>query len=174
MSADGFVAGPNGTLDWMTWNWDDKLKSFVNEMHANVDTILLGRKMTEGFVGHWESVKPGNPEYDFARIMVDTPKVIFTKTLDKPVGKNTTLAKGNLTEEIAYLKRQNGKDIIVYGGATFVSNLIKENLIDELNLFINPTTLGEGLSIFTKRTNLKLLKSLVFDCGIVVNTYQPS
>ena len=171
---DGFVAGPTGELDWMTWNWDDILKSFVLELHNNVDTILLGRKMTEGFVGHWEKVQPDNPEYSFAKIMVDTPKVIFTKTLDKPIGKNTSLAKGNLADEIAKLKKQKGKDIIVYGGASFVSNLIKENLIDELNLFVNPTAIGEGLTIFTGKTNLKLAKSRVFECGIVVNTYQPS
>ncbi|MEJ7683010.1 MAG: dihydrofolate reductase family protein [Segetibacter sp.] len=105
--------------------------------------------------------------------MVDIPKVVFSKTLEKSTWTNTVLAKGNLADEIANLKKQDGKDIIVYGGANFVSNLIKENLIDELNLFVNPTAIGKGLRIFTERANLKLTKTQAYDCGIVVNTYQP-
>ncbi|HEY6626688.1 MAG TPA: dihydrofolate reductase family protein [Ignavibacteriaceae bacterium] len=131
MSVDGFVAGPNGELDWMTWNWSDDIKNYVTELHDTIDTILLGRKMTDGFVKHWQSVEPGTEEYPFAKKMVDYPKVVFTKTLNKSEWKNTTLAKGNLSEEVNSLKNQSGKDIIVYGGAGFVSSLIKENLIDE-------------------------------------------
>jgi len=52
ISVDGFVAGPNGELDWMEWNWDDEIKNYVNELTDSVDTILLGRKMTEGFISH--------------------------------------------------------------------------------------------------------------------------
>jgi len=145
MSVDGFVAGPNGELDWMTWNWSDDIKNYVTELHDTVDTILLGRKMTDGFVKHWQSVEPGTEEYPFAKKMVDYPKVVFTKTLNKSEWKNTTLAKGNLSEEVNSLKNQSGKDIIVYGGAGFVSSLIKENLIDEYYLFINPTVIGKGM-----------------------------
>lgn len=96
MSIDGYVAGPNGELDWMVWDWDDQLKSCVNQLHTTVGTILLGRKMTDGFVSHWESVltKPDDPAYAFAKIMVDTPKVVFSKTLAKSTWKNTALAKG--------------------------------------------------------------------------------
>ncbi len=61
LSVDGFNAGPNGELDFLTWNWDDGIKKFVDDIHSTVDTILLGRKMTDGFVKHWESVKPEEP-----------------------------------------------------------------------------------------------------------------
>lgn len=175
LSVDGFNAGPNGELDFMEWNWDDKLKNFVNEIHDSVNTILLGRKMTDGFVKHWESVPEGDPSYPFARIMVETPKVVFSKTLDKSQWNNTILAKGNLVDEIDQLKKQKGKDIIVYGGSGFVSSLIAENLIDEYFLFINPTALGNGMTIFKSLKNkqkLQLKKSFAFDCGIVVLNYE--
>ena len=176
MTVDGFVGKGNGELDWMNMNWDNKIMNYVNELTDSVDTILLGRKMTEGFMSYWTNVKPDSPEYPFARKMVDKQKFVFTKTLDKSNWINTKLAKGNLTEEVNNLKQQPGKGIIVYGGATFVSSLIKNNLIDEYHLFINPSAIGKGLSIFNelnKNFGLKLVKSLAFDCGIVMNYYEP-
>jgi dihydrofolate reductase len=58
ISVDGFIELPNGEMDWLVWNWDDKLKAYINELTNSVDTILLGRKMTEGFVSHWSSCRP--------------------------------------------------------------------------------------------------------------------
>ena len=75
ISVDGYVAGPNGELDWMTWNPDDKLLEFINSLIDSSDTILLGRKMTDGFVSHWENTISNNPDNLFAKKMVDTPKV---------------------------------------------------------------------------------------------------
>ena len=180
ISIDGYVAGPNGEMDWMVWNWDEKLKAYADELTAPVGTILLGRKMTDGFVSHWEKVasKPDDPEFESARKFVDTPKVVFTKTLDKSSWKNTVLAKGPLTTEIDKLKRQeDGTDIIVYGGAGFVSSLIKEGLIDEYHLFVNPVALGDGMSIFTgliEPRTLVMKKATPFSCGIVVLHYEPA
>jgi len=177
LSIDGFVAGPNGEMDFMTWNWDEELKDYGTKLTDSVDTILLGRKMTDGFISHWTNVaaNPKNPEFEFAKLMVDYRKVVFTKTLEKSAWANTELAKGNLVDEINKLKSGNGKDIIVYGGATFVSNLIIEKLIDEFHLFINPAAIGSGMSIFSKlseKQNLKLIISKGFDCGITVLNYQ--
>jgi dihydrofolate reductase len=176
LSVDGFVAGPNDELDWMTWEWDDKLKSYTNDLHKPVDTILLGRKMTPGFISHWSAVvtNPEDESYAFAKKMVNTSKVVFTKTLDKSEWKNTVLATGDLADEIKKLKSQNGNDIIVYGGANFVSSLLKQNLIDELHFFINPVAIGKGKRIFTDRTNLGLVKTNTFECGITVLQYEPS
>lgn len=178
MSVDGYISGPNGEMDWMIWNWDDELKKYVSEITDPVDCILLGRKLAEGFISHWATVaaNPDDPQLPFGKKMTDTQKVVFSKTLDKSGWINTDIAKGNLVEEINKLKNQNGKDIIVYGGATFVSDLIKEGLIDEFHLFINPSALGDGRTIFNsldKRQNLTLVKSKSFDCGIVVLYYEP-
>lgn len=176
MTVDGYVAGPNGELDWMTWNWDEELKKYVNDLTDSVDTILLGRKMTEGFISHWSNVKPGSEEYPFARKMVEKPKFVFTKTLEKSKWDNTSLAKSDLREEINRIKNQPGKDIIVYGGAGFVSSLVWADLIDEYYLFVNPAILGEGRTIFRdveKKMVMKLADSRNFDCGIVLNQYVP-
>lgn len=177
ISADGFIAGPNGEMDWMTWNWDDKLKKFVDELHLSVDTILLGRKMADGFIKHWTSLveKPKDPSHEFAKLMVNTPKVVFTKTLEKSTWANTSLAKGDLAGEVDKLKNKPGGDIIVYGGANFDSSVVKAGLIDEYNLFVNPAAIGNGLSIFgtldTKR-KLQLINAIPFECGIVVLSYK--
>lgn len=181
LSIDGYVAGPNSEMDWMTWNWGDDIKKYVSDLTKPVDTILLGKNMTAGFISHWKAItnNPEDPEYPFARKFYDTPKVAFSKRLkasddEVKAWDNTTLATGDLSREIERLKNQSGKDIIVYGGGNFVSNLIKQNLIDEYQLFINPVVLGNGLSIFKERDerlNLKLLSATPFDCGIVVLAY---
>jgi dihydrofolate reductase len=174
ITVDGFVAGPQGQLDWMTWDMDEKLIAFINELTDSSDTILLGRKMTEGFITYWEQVKPDSPEYAFARKMVGIPKIVFSKTLSKVPGQNVRVENRPLTDAVNELKRANGKDIIVYGGATFVSSLIERRLIDDLNLFVNPVAIGNGLRIFTDRTPLKRTASTAYDSGIIVNRYEHS
>jgi dihydrofolate reductase len=184
VSTDGFVARPNGELDWMQWNWDDQLKNYVREIHEPVDNIIMGRKMAPGFIPFWEDVltKPDHPEYELAGKMVHTPKVVFSKTLDESypqeaAWKNTTLTNGDLVKEINKLKNQPGQDIIVYGGADFVSSLIENNLIDEYLLFVNPAAIGKGLTVFGKvqdKFGLNLVKSQAFDCGVVVLVYTPA
>lgn len=178
ISLDGFVAGPNGEMDWMTWNWDDKIKDYVKDLTAPVDTILLGRKMAGGFIGHWAKValNPDDEGYTFGKKMTDTPKVVFTRTLERSEWENTVLAQGDLAAEIGKLKKEEGGDIILYGGAGFVSSMIEANLIDEYHLFVNPAIIGNGLGIFkevTQRTDLNLVKTTAFDCGIVTLCYQP-
>ena len=176
ITVDGFVAGPQGQLDWMTWNMDEKLIAFINHLTDTSDTILLGRKMTEGFVKYWEGIvaQPSSPEFEFAQKMVNMPKVVFSKTVSKMDGKNVRVENGPLAEAVNQLKSQDGKDIVVYGGATFVASLIENNLIDELNLFVNPIAIADGLRIFHARTPLKLKDSTGYASGIVVNTYTPS
>ena len=178
VSLDGFVARPNGELDWMiSGQLHGEVGNLVNELIDSSDTILMGRKMTDEFVNYWTKAveNPDNSEYAFAKKMLDTPKIVFTKTLHESPWANTVLAKGDIVEEVNRLKNQTGKDLLVYGGADFVASLIKENLIDEYNFFINPTAIGNGMTIFGKLENksssLKLNRSQPYDCGIVVNTY---
>ena len=175
-SIDGFIAGPNGEMDWMVWDWDNELKQFVDELTNLIDCIVLGRKLAEGFIPHWANVAANsdNPEHASGKKFTDTPKVVFTRTLDESPWGNTELAKGDLVEEIINLKKRNGKDIIAYGGATFVSALIREGLIDEFNIFINPVILGKGMPIFweiASRQVVTLVESRSFNCGIVVLKY---
>lgn len=176
-TVDGYVATPKGELDWMQRNWDDEFKKDENDLIDSVDTILMGRKMTEEFISYWENVvnnQPDSPDFSFAQKMVNTPKIVFSRTITTIVGKNTRVENGDLVTVVNNLKNKSGKDIIVYGGANFVSSLIKNNLIDELNLFVNQTAIGKGMQIFTDTTKLKLTNSKSYKCGIVVLQYNPT
>jgi dihydrofolate reductase len=179
MSIDGYITGPNNEQDWMVFFGDEKLKEYEFRLLESVETILLGRKMTNEFISYWTNVlkKPEDQEYTFAKKMIDTPKIVFTKTLDKSEWPNTEIATGDLKEEITKLKSQEGGggDMIVYGGASFDSSLIKENLIDEYYLFINPVAIGNGKTIFKdlkEIRKLSLIESIVFDSGIVLLHYE--
>ena len=174
MSADGFVGGPDGQLDWMTGDMDPEQLKPLMELTNSMDTIVMGRKMADGFTTYWEDVadnQPHNPEHPYAQIFVDTPKIIFSKTVNAAKGRNVTVENGDLVSVINALKQKEGKDIIVYGGAGFVSSLIDHKLIDELFLFVNPVSLGAGLRIFKGRTGLKLNRSAAFKNGVVLNEY---
>ncbi|MEZ4771940.1 MAG: dihydrofolate reductase family protein [Bacteroidia bacterium] len=173
ISLDGYIAGPNSEMDWLEWNWTEDINQYVQSITEPVDCILLGRNLAEGFIPTWESHLT-NPEMaPFAKKMVETPKVVFTKTLEESKWANTVIAKGELAGEVNRLKNQEGKDIIVYGGGTFVSSLVEANLIDEYHLFFNPTAIGAGMKIFTGKTSLALEKSIPFSCGINVLFYTP-
>ena len=177
MSVDGCIAGPNGEMDWMVGLLDDELIKYAYKITEPVDTILLGRKMTDVFISYWSNVvnKPDDPWYEFAKKMIETPKVVFTKTLNKSRWINTDIARGDLIEEVSKIKSQNGRDIIVYGGASFDSCLIKEKLIDEFYLFINPVAIGNGMIIFKDLNEIQkytLIESKAFECGIVLLRYE--
>jgi len=171
MTVDGFIAAPKGEMDWAVRDWDPELKKYVGGLTDPVDCIVLGRKLAQGFIPYWAS----HPEQEGANIFNTTKKVVFTKTLQRSEWPDTVLAKGDLVEEVSRLKAQAGGDIIAYGGASFVSALIQHSLIDEYHLFINPTLLGRGLTIFKDldhRQDLTLVKATPFACGIVVLHYE--
>lgn len=177
MTVDGYIGGPNGEMDWVTLPWTDDINNYVDAILEPVDTFVLGRKLAEGFIPYWADVAadPGNPEVESGKKFTDTPKVVFSKTLEQSKWENTTVTSGDLVEEITRLKQQEGKDIYAFGGATFVSALIKHRLIDEYHLFVNPAAIGSGLPIFQQldsKQNLKSVKSVAFDCGIVVLNYE--
>lgn len=175
MSIDGFISGPNGEMDWLTLQWDTELKKYVYNLSRPVDTILLGKNLAYSFIESWEKRLHDPSTNDiFTRKMVETPKIVFSKTLDKISWKNSKLAKGELKDELLSLKKMKGRDIIVYGGVSFLSSLISGGYVDEYNLFINPVVLGKGHSMFQNmesRLNLDLVYSTHFDCGITALCY---
>jgi dihydrofolate reductase len=177
MSLDGCIAGPNGEMDWMVGLLDDELIKYASKITESVETILLGRKMTDVFISFWLDVmnKPDDPWNAFAKRMIEIPKVVFTKTLNKSEWINTDIATGDLIE-VSKIKSQSGRDIVVYGGASFDSSLIKEKLIDEFYLFINPVAIGNGMTIFKDLKEIQkytLIESKVFESGKVLLRYEP-
>jgi dihydrofolate reductase len=142
ISVDGCIAGPNNEMNWLIS--DDEIMNYIEDLADSVDTILMGRKMVDDFISYWSSRMNKRDDFwnGFAKKMIEIPKIVFTKTLTKSNCINTEIAKGDL-KDFTKLKSQNGKDMLVYGGASFNSSLIKEKLIDEFYLFINPVAIGK-------------------------------
>jgi dihydrofolate reductase len=179
LSLDGFVCGPNGEMDWMVWEWDDILKNYAGELTKSADTFLMGRNTGEGMAVYWPTVA-GNPESKeedkwMAEKLNNLPKVVFSKTVSSVKWTNTRVAN-DIVEEVRELKKEPGKDIMLYGGAKLVSSFIRENLIDEYHLFINPAIIGKGKTIFgnlKEKMSLKLVKATPSTTGIVILHYTP-
>lgn len=177
MSLDSFVStGPNDEQAWVTWAFEE-IQPHVLDLLDTSDTILIGRKLAVDYIPYWEGVfkNPDDPMYAVSRRIVNAKKVIFTKTLDGSPWNNTRLAKGNLVDEVKKLKAENGKDLVSYGGTSFVSELVKEGLVDEYHLFVNPVILGKGVTIFDRLhdwNNLKLKNSVTYNSGIVLLQYE--
>lgn len=175
MSADGFVADAKSKLDWMLPETDPKQINFLKKLTKKSGLILLGRKITKESLPHWEKVaknKSNDAEVAFARFFVETPKLVFSKRLKTIQGTNIELINGNLKRKVNVVKATAKKNIIVYGGAGFVASLLKDNLIDELNLFIHPVALGAGLPIFNTKQKLKLKDSRQYKNGIILHRYK--
>jgi dihydrofolate reductase len=178
MTLDGFVAGPNGELNWM-WAGGKEDESFLQkiiELADSCDTIVLGRKMTADFVKYWENVvdtQAKTAKQPLAQLMVNLRKIVFSRTQTAMAGRNLEVENGDLATKISELKKQHGKDIIVYGGANFVSSLIDQNLIDEYYIFNHPVAIGKGLSIFNGENRLELKDSITYKNGRILNQYLP-
>jgi dihydrofolate reductase len=183
MTIDGFVGGPNGENDWVFISGKqdpDALQQSIGfgiELATGCDTLLLGRKLAaSGFCTHWENVadnQPNNPWNPLARLITDHRKIAFSSSETTLPGRNVEVENGDLATAVQALKEQPGKDILVYGGADFVSALISLNLIDEYYLIVNPVAIGSGLSIFKERKVLELESSIAFKSGKMVNKYLP-
>ncbi|KYP14210.1 dihydrofolate reductase family protein [Flavihumibacter sp. CACIAM 22H1] len=173
---DGFMGGPNGEMDFIHFPWTKDIEQYVTDLTEPVDSILLGRKLAEGFIPHWAGVAADdtNPEQAAGKKFTDTPKIVFSNTLKNSPWDNTTVTAGPLTDVVNQLKQQEGGDIIVYGGNRFVQDLIKAELIDELYLFINPSAIGKGMPVFgslEQKKAYQLQDAIKFDCGILVLKY---
>lgn len=177
ISIDGYAAaGPDDEQKWVTWAWSE-IKDQVLELMDRTSTEIIGRKLAVDYIPFWYDTlnKPEDPMYELATRFSNKERIVFTKTLEKSEWKNTNIAKGDLVDEVKNLKNKQGKDIIVYGGCSFVSALINENLIDEYHLFVNPVALGKGWRIFDELENwqhMKLIKHVAYDCGIILLCYR--
>jgi len=186
MSADGYVSAADPGLGWQVWNWgddwtwDDPLKAEFNRIFESIDCILLSRKMAEeGYLTHWGKAAqkfPANPHFAFAKKIVDTNKVVLTNKLRASKWERTRIANGELAAEVNAMKNEPGRDIIVFGGVTFASALVRASLVDEFQFFVNPTAVGRGRSIFPSKRHeesLKLRDARPYACGIVIQRYEP-
>ena len=176
-SLDGFVAGPNREMDWITF--DEELQNYSKAVHSTVDTVLYGSVTFQRMESVWsnlpESLKQSSFHVEHAKWLENATKIVFSKSLERVNWENSEIAKGNVFEEITALKQQPGKDMIIVGSARFAHSLTKLGLIDEYRINVNPVVLGEGIPLFKDipgRIHLKLEESKRFNSGVLGLVYR--
>jgi dihydrofolate reductase len=173
MTLDGFCDHTAGIAD-------DELFQHYNELLRNADSLLYGRITYQLMESYWPAVvknPTGNkPTDEFAVLIDNIPKIVFSHTLKTVDWKNVTLAKGGMKEEVLELKRQAGKNILA-GSPSLIVTLTQLDLIDEYQLCVQPIILGNGLRLFKNindRINLKLIKTKIFGSGALILYYEPA
>jgi dihydrofolate reductase len=196
ISVDGFVAGPNGEIDWMLRSRDEGGKRWVEDTLWQAGLHAMGRKTYFGWAGYW----PASTD-PLAAPMNAIPKVVFTrqKSLTLAAENGTTpgdasqtpgpgavdpaswaaaeVMSGDLATGITRLKQQPGKDILAQGGAGFAQSLVASGLIDEYRLVVHPVALGNGRSLFAqlpKPLDLQLRATTLFRSGTAAQVYWPA
>ncbi len=173
VTLDGFFSGPKGKIDFFVR--DKEIIRHIRYGTNLIDTILFGRTTYELMVSYWPTPAAAGEEPVITNFMNNTPKIVFSKTLEKAVWNNTGVIKEIKKEEILKMKQQPGKDIIIFGSGSIVSTLTKLGLIDDYLIFVNPVILGSGKPLFkdiNDRINLKLLSTKKFNNGVVLLQYQ--
>jgi dihydrofolate reductase len=172
VSVDGVMEAPD---QWHFPYWSDEMGAVVGEQMSNADAMLLGRVTFQEFASFWPNQK--EDEVPGAAHMNDTQKYVVSTTLnDVSAWQNSTLVTGNVVDEIAKLKQQEGGDIGVTGSATLVQSLLREGLLDELHLLVHPITLGSGKRILDEKAGkvpLKLIESRNLPNGVLYLIYAP-
>ena len=196
VSVDGFVAGPNGEIDWIFKSYDAGATAWVVDALWRAGVHIMGSRSFRDMAAYWPtSTEP------YAAPMNEIPKVVFSRTGRLPSATTQALADakrqrteettaaglsswttpgvagGDLASEIARLKQQPGKPILAHGGASFARNLVRHGLVDEFRLLVHPVALGRGLALFSdldRPLDLKLVGTTAFDSGAVAHVYRPA
>ena len=177
VSLDGFVAGPNGELEWAIV--DEEVNPYVDQLFKSVDTALYGRATYLGMQSYWPTVledpEAAPREREHARWVENISKIVFSTTLPGADWNNSRLIKDHIAEEITALKQQPGGNLMIFGSPHLTHTFIHLDLIDEYRLFLNPIVLGSGTPLFQdvkKWTKLKLLGAQTFQAGVVALHYE--
>ena len=168
------------TLDGVTdapENWvmpDDEMFGAMEADYAAADALLLGRRTYEVFAASWPQRSSDVPNADW---MNNTPKFVVSRTLTSVEWQNSTLLEGDVGVAISALKQEDGKNIMVNGSATLIRSLLRDNLLDELRLFVHPVVVGSGERLFDDgggQVALKLADTHSYANGVVSLTYRPA
>jgi dihydrofolate reductase len=187
VTADGYFAGPDGNLDWVVPN-EEQAKAAAEGI-PKFDTVLFGRRTYELFEGFWRHAvvddsgtvpdphHPGRRSSEHGAIAIAfnrMTKLVFSRTLKDVTWRNSRLLRELDPREIETMKRQSGKDMIVFGSGSIVSQLTQHGLIDEYQFVVCPVLLGDGqplLSGVSKCLRLDLLEAKPLPSGDVMLRY---
>ncbi|HZV13163.1 MAG TPA: dihydrofolate reductase family protein [Candidatus Kapabacteria bacterium] len=177
------IAAINMTLDGFCDHTavtpDEEIHQHYNELLRNADTLLFGRITYQLMESSWPAVvknPTGNKPFDEFAVLIDNiSKIVFSRTLKNVDWENTTLKKEIITEEVLELKQQTGKNLVV-GSPSLIVTFTQLGVIDEYQLCVHPVVIGRGLPLFKNikdRVDLELLKIKTFGCGAVILYYEP-
>jgi dihydrofolate reductase len=176
LSLDGFVAGPNGEMDWI--KVDQEIFDHVEKRIKEGDTALYGRVTYQMMESYWPTAadQPNASKHDIehSKWYKQAHKIVLSKTLEGSGLSNTTIISDNLSDSINAIKQQAGNDILLFGSPSATHALIQQNLIDGYWLFVNPIVLGRGIPLFVDiqdKINLNLVTTRQFSCGVTELNY---
>lgn len=166
------MAGCRGELDWHFPFWTDEMAAYASRQLRAMDTILVGRRTYERMAAYW----PFAPRNDYSEMMNSYEKIVFSTSLATAGWRHSRILSGNIGEEIARLKQQPGRDMIIYGSASIVRAFRQMNLVDEYQVWLHPVAIGRGIPLFKdgdENLSLKLLKTKPLCSGVLLLHYQP-
>jgi dihydrofolate reductase len=179
ISLDGFVAGPNGKMDWI--KVDEEIFDYVGKRISETDTALYGRITYEMMQNYWPTAgdAPDASKHDIehSKWYKNAHKIVLSKTMKDEDLTNTTIISDNISDRINEIKQSgnsDSKEIALFGSPTATHSLIQLNLIDGYWLFVNPIILGEGIPLFADikdRIKLNLVSTRQFSCGVTELNY---
>ena len=177
VSLDGFIAGPNGEMDWI--KVDEEIFDYAEHRTNVANTALYGRATYEIMEAYWPTAadKPDASKHDkeHSRWYKKVEKIVLSRSMKDKKMPGVKIISENISTEISKLKQAPGTEIIMFGSPSSANFLIQEGLVDEFWLFVNPILLGDGIPFFknlTQRTKLKLVKSHAFTSGVVCLHYE--
>jgi len=176
ISLDGFVAGPNGQMNWI--KVDEEIFDHVGKRISETDTALYGRVTYQMMENYWPAAgdEPGASKHDIehSRWYNKAHKIVLSKTIEDAGLRNTTIISDNLPDKINEIKQKAGGEILLFGSPAATHSLIQLNLIDGYWLFVNPIILGQGIPLFAdikEKIKLKLLTTRQFTSGVTELNY---
>jgi dihydrofolate reductase len=183
VSMDGVMQAPGGPEEdreggfqhggWLVPYFDEKLVEIMTAWTTRAGAFLLGRKTYEIFAGSWP--KSTDPSDEAAMALNTRPKYVASRTLDKVDWNNSFLIKGDLAEEVAKLKAQEGGEIQVHGSGELLQTLLKRDLIDTLRIWQFPVVIGTGKRLFGEGTipaSFRLVDTQLATTGAVLHVYE--
>ena len=176
ISLDGVIQAPGGADEdrdggfehggWTMPYWHDDIGNAFGTLMQDVDAFLLGRRT---YVTHAEAFEP-MPAGDFFGDMMNAPKkYVVSRTLEKPIWRNTTIIRDNVIDAVRALKAEPGKNILTDGSSQLVHALLEHDLVDELHLLLYPLTLGRGKRLWSGNAHTKftLRSATPYPTGVI-------